>query len=236
MESKTCSVCKAEKPVSEFYKDARRKDGLFSCCKFCHCARTKRYADANPEKRKAMVVAWNNAHPEKRREISDAWKKRNPEKLRAYAKTRLEENAAASARWRQGNPEKVKLQKQRYEAKHREVINAKARAAHAANPEQGRARRARWAVKNVPVARAAVARRRAAKHQATPLWANEFFIREAYSLAQLRSRMFGFKWHVDHIVPLKSKLVCGLHTHANLQVIPGAANHKKSNVAWPDMP
>jgi hypothetical protein len=79
------------------------------------------------------------------------------------------------------------------------------------------------------------AKRRAAKFNATPTWANEFFIEEAYSLAQLRTKMFGFTWHVDHIVPLNGRTVCGLHTHDNLQVIPGAENLRKGNRTWPQM-
>lgn len=80
------------------------------------------------------------------------------------------------------------------------------------------------------------ARRRARKYQATPQWANKFFIQEIYDLAQRRSKMLGFKWHVDHIVPLKSELVCGLHVENNLQVIPGVLNISKFNRSWPDMP
>lgn len=72
--------------------------------------------------------------------------------------------------------------------------------------------------------------------RATPPWANKFFISEAYHLAKLRTQKFGFKWHVDHIVPLRSKIVCGLHVEHNLQVIPAIENLRKHNRIWPDMP
>jgi hypothetical protein len=42
--------------------------------------------------------------------------------------------------------------------------------------------------------------------------------------------------HVDHIVPLVSKFVCGLHCEANLQLLPGPENQRKGNRVWPDMP
>jgi hypothetical protein len=77
--------------------------------------------------------------------------------------------------------------------------------------------------------------KRAKKLKATPVWANQFFITEAYELAALRTKMFGFKWHVDHVVPLISDRVCGLHSHTNLSVIPARANLSKSNRYWPNM-
>jgi hypothetical protein len=70
----------------------------------------------------------------------------------------------------------------------------------------------------------------------TPRWANRFFMEEAYGLARLRTRLTGKRWHVDHIVPIRSPKVCGLHCHTNLAVILGASNASKRNRYWPDMP
>ena len=65
--------------------------------------------------------------------------------------------------------------------------------------------------------------------KATPSWANDFFIEEIYMLCQLRTELTGIKHHVDHIVPLRSKVVCGLDVHNNLRVIPAEDNMKKGN-------
>lgn len=64
----------------------------------------------------------------------------------------------------------------------------------------------------------------------------EFIEMEAHEIAQMRLAVTGEKWEVDHIVPLQSKLVCGLHNEFNLQVITQRENSSKRNYRWPDMP
>lgn len=80
------------------------------------------------------------------------------------------------------------------------------------------------------------AKRRAYNLQATPSWADRKYIDLFYQIAKEESLELGSICHVDHIVPLKSKLVCGLHNEFNLQVLLGTENLRKSNVIWPDMP
>ena len=83
-----------------------------------------------------------------------------------------------------------------------------------------------------------VARYRAAKKNRVPAKMDEFEvfgIKETYHLAKLRTKLLGVKFHVDHIVPLQGKSVCGLHVLANLKVILAQENWSKNNRRWPDM-
>ena len=114
------------------------------------------------------------------------------------------------------------------------------RAAWAAkNPGSLPARKKRWREAHPERKAAEQGRRNATKRQATPGWANKFFIDEAYDLAARRTRLKsgGFaKWQVDHVVPLRHLLVQGLHVEYNLRVIPAVLNQSKGNRHWPNMP
>jgi hypothetical protein len=75
---------------------------------------------------------------------------------------------------------------------------------------------------NKPLFYAYNAKRRASKLNATPNWANLITIKEIY-------RTCPPGYHVDHIVPLQGKLVCGLHCEFNLQHLPASENLSKGN-------
>lgn len=72
-------------------------------------------------------------------------------------------------------------------------------------------------------------KRRAAKIQQTPEWADEAAIKALYAESARLSKETGIKHNVDHIVPLQGQNVCGLHVENNLQVIPASENFKKHN-------
>ena len=73
------------------------------------------------------------------------------------------------------------------------------------------------------------AKRRALKLKATPRWADYDAIRREFELAKWCSKVMGESYHVDHVIPLRGKFVCGLHVHTNLQVIRGSENASKNN-------
>jgi hypothetical protein len=131
-----------------------------------------------------------------------------------------------------------------YRAEHRELCNARVADWAARNPDRKRATNEAWLAENIERKRktnrewqianpdkecAKQAKRRAARMQACPPWADLGEIGKIYAEAQRLSRETGIKHHVDHIYPLQSKVMCGLHIARNLQVLPDVVNWKKHN-------
>lgn len=117
--------------------------------------------------------------------------------------------------WELNNPEKRKEQCRKWNATST-AKKAKAKW-NKSNPE-----------KKLELTRAYQAK----KKEAIPSWFSDFdkfVMQEAYDLAKTREDQTGVKWHVDHIYPLSSDVVCGLHLATNIQVIPARVNLVKSN-------
>lgn len=155
---------------------------------------------------------WAQANREKHRAQSRAWDAANPEKRKAL-----------NATWRENNPDRMAAARKAWQA-----VNPGANS----SPEY----LAAWRAANK--ARIAVydRLRRAQLKMAFPGWADVSKLNQFYEVAAELTAQTGHAYQVDHIVPLKSKLVCGLHTPANLQVIRAVENLKKGNRYWPGMP
>lgn len=73
-------------------------------------------------------------------------------------------------------------------------------------------------------------------YRAWPNWCSHHpGFKEIYKEAE-RRRKRGEDIEVDHIVPLTSNIVCGLHVPWNLRIIKKSHNRSKSNYYWPHHP
>jgi hypothetical protein len=89
-----------------------------------------------------------------------------------------------------------------------------------------------WKERNAVWTRADTKARRRKHREATPPWLTrkqKSEIRQLYQIAITMTQTTGEQYVVDHIVPLRSHEVCGLHVPWNLRVITQEENLKKSN-------
>lgn len=180
----------------------------------------------SPDGRKSRCKTCNSAD-------SVQWQQKNKDRYLAryaiWAETNRDKIRGNSRRWNERN--RGVAYARQVSNLGREAVNAKSREWSAKNRTKSRAWKAAWKKNNPEAVAAMSSKRRAALLNAIPLWADSHAIIEIYR--QCRDKP---GYHVDHIVPLVSTLVCGLHCEANLQVIPAFENYSKNNRRWPDMP
>ena len=125
--------------------------------------------------------------------------------------------------WLRDNPERSKNNALTYYYSHKDDPPFK---------EKRKANEKRWREENPDKKSAKEAKRRAKKLKATPPWLSDehyAHIKRTYRLCSVISAATKQKYHVDHIVPLQGKNVCGLHVPWNLVVIPAKLNLEKGN-------
>jgi 5-methylcytosine-specific restriction endonuclease McrA len=117
----------------------------------------------------------------------------------------------------------------RYYEKNKEAVKARANARP--KDEVGQYKR-KYKEANPELYKALVSVRKRRHRSATPKWITpeqKLAIRQLYLQAMQLTKMTGERYVVDHIVPLISDEVCGLHVPWNLRVITQEENLKKSN-------
>lgn len=161
MSEKKCNKCYTVKPLLDFTKNKRSKDGFENRCKLCDAARLREY------------------YERKREQLSDYGRKK-------YLENKESEKERKKL-YRLANPHVIATQSSMYRV-------SRARSVIPCLTKQDLDR-----------------------------------IKTKYKEAQWMTRHTGIKHHVDHIIPLKGKLVSGLHVPCNLRVITASYNLSKRN-------
>lgn len=154
------------------------------------------------------------------------------EKSAAHNKNNFERVSKIQAAYRDRNKDKIKNYFADLYVKTKNKIDARNKAWHAANRESRSEKGKENYRKNRAAAYERRGRRRASEISATPRWLSfiqKAQVTEVYDIAFAREMQTGIKQHVDHIVPLRNKAVCGLHVPWNLQVLTADENLSKRN-------
>lgn len=202
---KICSKCKAEKPVDEFYKDSRRKDGLQSQCKSCFADASAIYRANNKEKiseRKSASYLLN--------------RERVLSRVCAYKAANTNKVSACAANHYAANKEKYAARSAEYRLKNSLKLAEYDAARYKANPEKYAAYRR---------TRRARVRKAEGKHTAADI--RSIFDNQRGLCANCKATLIksgAKKYHVDHIMPLA---LGGSNWASNLQCLCPACNLSK---------
>jgi hypothetical protein len=81
---KKCSKCGVEKNTSEFHRDKRCKDGLYSHCKECAKEYTRKYAKENRVRLKQLQKEWRERNKEKIKQWNADFKSAQSDYVKEY--------------------------------------------------------------------------------------------------------------------------------------------------------
>jgi hypothetical protein len=201
--------------------------------------RGRAWRAANKEKVKTYNAAYHAENRERENARSRAWKEENREPMNArrraaYTANIKQERAYArsrkKARYAQ-DPQKfcnlARRDRAKPGAKQREAAATKLWAER--NRDRRKAASRRWYQRHLDHARLQLVIAQATRRRRYVAWANVDAIAALYARAALLTRTTGRSHVVDHIVPLKGRIVSGLHVENNLRIIERSENARKSN-------
>ena len=163
----------------------------------------KQYREQTTEKRLKYHKQHYQDNKEKRKQQSAEYRQNNVEYYSEYNKQYFIDNSekliCRSREWYQENRKQILEDKKIYYDEHHQEFIARN------------------------------AKRRCQKLNATPQWYEHEKVTDLYAKSVRLTEKLGIQHHVDHIVPLQSDVVCGLHCLANLQILSALENLRKGN-------
>lgn len=165
-----------------------------------------------------------------RRDAANAFRSRNPVEYKESRKRLRQNGKAAKAQraWYIAHPGAKAAADKRYREKHADSLRVKKALNRPTAAQQSEYTRRYRAKINPGRVNAWTRNRQARLLQRTPAWADKKAIEAFYEQSAAKRRDTGVRHHVDHIFPLKGKLVSGLHVASNLCVLTESDNCKKS--------
>lgn len=220
-------------------------------CKDCIDGHNKQWRDENQERANELAREYYHRNRDKCLDKNKLFRTENPEYFVEYGRNYRENNRETlnekSREWRLSHKEQTKQNWEDYYAKNKDTLTVKRKLYYETNRdallEKSKEYRVKnkealserdkiWRQNNRHIKTALERKRQAQKIQATPSWLTPEHHAEILAIYKEAARLTketGIPHHVDHIVPLRSKVVCGLHVPWNLQILTATENLRKGN-------
>jgi hypothetical protein len=222
-----CKVCGETKDDALFKWQKGKRVGLV--CRACDLAlKREKYATDETERQAAIHRAkrLREEKPDECRARSKMYRERNDAVLRfkkaEYHLANADRINAKTRAWVAANKERHKAVCRANYDRNRAVMAFKRSERYFDNKAVYKEKNRAWLEKNPHLATFYVRKYKLDKDHRTPAWANLGAIREFY-----RNCPDGMT--VDHIIPLRGRLVSGLHVENNLQYLTKSQNSSKQN-------
>lgn len=222
-QTKRCRICQTEKPIEEFR--TTQKGGWRTECRVCERAQQRASYAANPERRRAQVMAWYSRNKEKALMRSRERRQANLEYYRAKYKERHKQHQEQEREYRRHRWANLTQEE-------RDALNAKwrdyKREYQARYPRRGEVGR-NWR-KRYPERNAEKERRRVARKKKAPVIEKidrlAIIARDNGTCYLCGTKPTGSDLTIDHVVPLSKG---GSHTADNLRVACRRCNIRKGD-------
>ena len=243
---KKCAKCNEVKEFSEYYISYGKPR---SYCKPCFVEYSIEHQRKNRDRYRARKRRYEKENRDHLKEIRARWRKENPDKARAiwnrgHQKRREARDASRALMQKPTNKQCFKCKefkefsefnKSRHKSDGlatycRQCAKNKLKEFFSSNKERASGYARRYRKNNRAVINEYKAKDRLIRRKlSVPKWANLMAIKEIYEEAARRTMESGIPHEVDHVIPLKNPLVCGLHVETNLQILTESENVKKRN-------
>ncbi len=212
--------------TSEFRVDRTRKDGLSFYCKDCYKKQARLHYSKNSKKLNEKTKEWAKNNPDKIAANTKRYSntktaielRKNRDKRYRESGIKVQSRQDAIADWHRrdykNNPDKRKRQSKKWRDLNKLQVSHTSKKWRKNNPE----RAALWSTRRVGYLKIA-----------TPTWVCLEQIKQIYLERDRITNETGIIHHVDHIIPIQHKQVCGLNVPWNLQIIPAFDNLSKGN-------
>ena len=213
---KICNKCQENKTLNEFHKCWRRKDGHKNTCKSCRNKTNKRVTKKYKNSKECSVC-------KKVKSLNKFYKDSSVSHgLRS-------ECIPCSKLYTNRNSKEECIVCKKVFDKTDPSITCSRKCSKIRSKEIYRKNSKKWKEKNPTKYKLKSGKRRKSLKQATPKWVNISDLDGFYKEAKWLSENSVNNYHVDHIVPILNKNVCGLNVPANIQILCEKDNLNKSN-------